>query len=234
MLVLSTFELWFNQPTIEYPSSSLADFVICACADPFESFIDDDDDDGDGDTDNCGIVMPATNTTQCASILHSYIKWRRWEQALERLDQFPQEASIWIMEEQDRRLLPLHLVCSETTRQYELVEKLVCTYPEAIRLKDQDGRLPLHLFCLGVSETFFCSSLNIASIENSLQLLSFPEAWEEKDVFGNTPMSILTNAVNGRRTALTDTIVEALAYYNKCYQKEHNTGLVNNILELEQ
>ena len=230
MLVLSTFELWCNQPTIKSPRSSLTDFFILACADPFESFINDDDDNDDMDNS----ILPASATTQYASMLHSYIKWRRWEQALERLDQFPLEASTWIVEEPDQKLLPLHLVCSETTRQYELVEKLVFTYPEAIRLKDQNGRLPLHLFCLGVSETFFCSSLNIVSIENSLQLLSFPEAWETKDVLGNTPMSILTNAVNGRRTALTDTIVEALAYYNKCYQKEHNVDLVNEILELEQ
>jgi len=174
------------------------------------------------------LETPATATETSASgensnhtALYTHIKWRRWGKALERLKSFPEEASKWIFEKGENEIvekyLPLHLVCKETTRQYQLVKLLITIYPDAVRTKDHAGRLPLHLFCLGATENSANAfHENVHGVQNiTVLLLSvFPEGMFVKDNNQCLPMKIISDGVRRiGRTKATDSIVLAL---NNC------------------
>jgi hypothetical protein len=205
------------------------------CGETFASFLRIADEEEENRSTDCDEDLTMDFTT----ILYSLIRWRRWDAALERLNQCPQEASVWIVTgtvaEQYQRdhgimnpnalssgYLPLHLVCMETTRQHRLIQELIRVYPEAVRAKDPMGRLPLHLFCLAITDNpnLFCSQNNVESVRNSLRLLLdyYPDAMYVQDQTKSTPLSIITNAVQRRgRTELTEVFiasVEALAFYH--------------------
>lgn len=209
------------------------------CAETFASLlmIADEEEEEREEEDN---TICDEETVELSTILYSLIRWRRWDAALERLNQCPQEASTWIVTgtgiEQNQsnntttttttmtnsKYLPLHLVCKETTRQYRLIRELLHVYPEAVRAQDPMGRLPLHLFCLAVTDnpTLFCSQNNVDSVRNSLHLLLelYPESMYVQDCTQSTPLSIITDAVHRKgRAALTEVIiasVETLAIYH--------------------
>mmetsp|Transcript_15542 Transcript_15542/g.22156 ORF Transcript_15542/g.22156 Transcript_15542/m.22156 type:complete len:709 (+) Transcript_15542:289-2415(+) len=162
------------------------------------------------------------------TLLYSHIKLRRWNAALDRLTTSPQEASKWVFEKGENetveKYLPLHLVCRETVRQYQLVEMLINIYPDAVRTKDHAGRLPLHLFCLGATENTTDSlKKNVEYVRNIMILILsvFPEGMYTKDNRQATPMKIVTDAIqrNGR-TLVTDAIVEALTNCHVLLEKQ--------------
>jgi hypothetical protein len=110
----------------------------------------------------------------------------------------------------------------ETTRQHRLIQELIQVYPAAVKAKDPLGRLPLHLFCLAVTDNpnLFCSQNNVESVRNSLHSILdyYPEAMYVQDHTQLTPLSVITNAVQRRgRTELTEVLiatVETLSWYH--------------------
>ena len=181
---------------------------------------------------------PQTDANFNHTLLYSYIKWRRWDAALDRITHFPQEASKWIFDRGDdggiEKYLPLHRVCRETTRQFLLVETLINVYPDAVRQVDHMGRVPLHHFCLGIAHNhtynfFQPDSGDVRSIIDLL-LSVYPEGIYARDVQHQaTPMKIITDAINRKgRTVVTDAIVSALTRCHCVFEQQTNQKEATN------
>lgn len=94
-------------------------------------------------------------TTDRPTILCWLMQRQKFEDAMERLHDAPDEASTWLVDEStNTRSLPLHLACrqlrtEEDNRQRialsDLVSHLLLVHPKAAQEKDSpDGRLPIH------------------------------------------------------------------------------------------
>ena len=100
--------------------------------------------------------------------LFKLIEGKDWQQALLRLQSHPEEASTWIYrcDALDRRkilwrMLPIHRACYPVHIYDADEKKIVCgivastaifeellrIYPESAEMKDDEGKLPLHLCC---------------------------------------------------------------------------------------
>lgn len=169
--------------------------------------------------------------------LHRLIKKPTWDAAMDRLEDSPQEAKVWVCWINGRgksvQYLPLHLACRETNKQqYQLVELLIHIYPKAARTKDHAGRLPLHHLCLGAtsSPTLFQQELWKDIIHVAVLLLSvFPEAMFMRDDHNNIPIKIVSEAIQIHgRTALTDAIVSTFYDFFLLLEKQ-KTSLLGDI-----
>jgi hypothetical protein len=166
-------------------------------------------------------------TTLSRLILH-----QKYESALRRLGKAPYEASTWVSairapdDDDDEtiktsitinssvqfsfRQMPLHMACGELARVKDrdsvyrgnlehLIRKLVTVYPDAAKKRDHDNKLPLHeaLWHLASPQTV------------SILIMAYPEAAEEQDIFGRSPLQI-TQTRRGGNTEHKEAIVKML------------------------
>ena len=117
---------------------------------------------------------------------------KKWEEAIQRCVDYPQEASTWMcrLQEVDGadkkktevrwRILPLHSAIV-LHAPVEVIEALVDAYPDGIKTGDDRQMLPLHMaFRLG------------ASPETAAVLVdAYPDALSMKDSKGHTPLHVL-------------------------------------------
>jgi hypothetical protein len=78
-----------------------------------------------------------------------------WDSAIRRLLESPDEASTWVginQKKSDIKSLPLHAACSSKAPLL-LVAMLIQTYPDATKLKNSDGKMPIHLVSHALSLT---------------------------------------------------------------------------------
>ena len=79
--------------------------------------------------------------------IYTLITAQDWDSAIRRLLEAPEEASTWVginQKKRDIKSLPLHAGCSSKAPLL-LVAMLIQTYPDAIKLKNSDGKMPIHL-----------------------------------------------------------------------------------------
>jgi len=120
------------------------------------------------------------------------VEKKKWEEAIQRCVDHPQEASTWMcrLQEVDNvdkkktevrwRILPLHSAIV-LHAPVEVIEALVDAYPDGIKTGDDRQMLPLHMaFRLG------------ASPETAAVLVdAYPDALGMKDSKGHTPLHVL-------------------------------------------
>lgn len=120
------------------------------------------------------------------------VEKKKWEEAIQRCVDYPQEASTWMcrLQEVDGadkkktevrwRILPLHSAIV-LHAPVEVIEALVDAYPDGIKTGDDRQMLPLHMaFRLG------------ASPETAAVLVdAYPDALSMKDSKGHTPLHVL-------------------------------------------
>jgi len=117
--------------------------------------------------DNC--ILEEVNYDSIGdTALFKLIEGKDWQQAILRLQSHPEEASTWIYrcDSLDRkkslwRMLPIHRACYPVHTYDADEKKVVCgiaaniaifeellrTYPESAEMRDDEGKLPLHLCC---------------------------------------------------------------------------------------
>jgi len=120
------------------------------------------------------------------------VEKKKWEEAIQRCVDYPQEASTWMCRLQEIdgidkkkkevrwRILPLHSAIV-LHAPVEVIEALVDAYPDGIKTGDDRQMLPLHMaFRLG------------ASPETAAVLVdAYPDALGMKDSKGHTPLHVL-------------------------------------------
>ena len=94
--------------------------------------------------------------------------------------------------------LPLHLACLHGPEPVPLhfLETLISIYPEAVRCRNHEGNMPIHMACDCVS---FNSRFRLEEEGILIRLISaFPECLSAKDGMGRTPLDILDERSLGR------------------------------------
>jgi len=122
--------------------------------------------------------------------VYNFISSGCWAAAARAINQYPEEASEWIIrntyneqtnKEEECRVLPIHTACALNPPQ-NVVKSLLDAYPEAATFADNQGLYPLHYACG-----------NFASEEVvELVLNAFPEAIKLADPNGMLPLHHMT------------------------------------------
>jgi hypothetical protein len=113
-------------------------------------------------------------------LLYKLLKLKNWMGVQDQLSQSPEEASVWIFEQEtddQSPILPIHLACL-LCAPVEVISKLIEAYPDGISAKQECGLYPLHLAC----QQNLCLSTIACLLE------SFPDAAIIQDEFGRLPI----------------------------------------------
>lgn len=133
--------------------------------------------------------------------LYSYVQEKNWDDAVRRVLEAPDEASIWVganRKSGDVKCLPLHIACA-LRAPLMLVAVLVRSYPDSVKKKTKSGKLPLHISC-----EKRCSERVV-----SFLLHSWPDSYHVKDHKGQTCMqTALLSKTSEQRTKNVETLVE--------------------------
>lgn len=91
-------------------------------------------------------------TSSATTILFDLIKNREWERVIQRCEECPSEAAVWIVEDNNYdgsirwKLLPIHQACEGRPPDH-VISALLKAYPRSALERDMGGSLPLHLAC---------------------------------------------------------------------------------------
>lgn len=95
------------------------------------------------------------------TILFRQILKKDWKSAVDRANNYPEEAATWIVTKGfngNLRFLPLHKACVLQPPPY-VIDALVRAYADGAKEKDQDGWLPLHCACFYGADTHVINAL---------------------------------------------------------------------------
>ena len=139
----------------------------------------------------------------CPTPIFLYLHQGDWAEALNRINQFPDEASIYIWKKLRGyllwRLLPLHASIVLSAPSY-LVLEIMNAYPLACRTRDMNGDLPIHLAASTID-----SHPQGERIFNHL-MRAFPDSIGIED--GNGRTSIEIAKLNGKTIDTEDFLIE--------------------------
>lgn len=132
------------------------------------------------------------------TVLFRLLLKKDWKAACARADAYPDEAATWIVTKGfngNLRFLPLHKACVLQPPE-EVIEKLLVSYPDATKCRDQDGWLPIHCACFyGASNTVVTALLG-----------SFPKGTQSKDDEGRLPIHYA--CLKGASQSVVDVLLE--------------------------
>lgn len=133
------------------------------------------------------------------TVLFRLLLKKDWKGASARADAYPEEAATWIVTKGfngNLRFLPLHKACVLQPPE-DVVEKLLHSYPEATKSRDQDGWLPIHCACFYGSSDMVVTTL----------LSSFPKGAQSKDDEGRLPIHYA--CLKGASQSVVDVLLES-------------------------
>lgn len=126
------------------------------------------------------------------TVLIKLIERKMWKQAINRCEDYPDEAATWMcrlqeIKEQDGglkdvkwKILPIHSAIILHSP-VEVIETLIDAYPQGLRKGDDRKMLPLHMaFRIG-------ASLDVTAV----LVDAYPDALKKRDIKGHTPIHIL-------------------------------------------
>lgn len=114
--------------------------------------------------------------------LYTLIEEKKWDFAVRRLLEAPDEALTWIVANEKKpgvKYLPLHMACS-VRAPLILVAMLIQSYPESVRKTICTGKLPLHIACEKQADHRIVGLL----------LHSWPDSYFVKDSKGQTCVQV--------------------------------------------
>jgi ankyrin repeat protein len=133
------------------------------------------------------------------TVLFRLLLKKDWKAACARADAYPEEAATWIVTKGfngNLRFLPLHKACVLQPPE-EVIEKLLYSYPDAAKCRDQDGWLPIHCAC------FYGASNKVVTT----LLSSFPKGAQSKDDEGRLPIHYA--CLKGASQPVVDVLLES-------------------------
>jgi hypothetical protein len=126
------------------------------------------------------------------TVLIKLIERKMWKQAINRCEDYPEEASTWMCRLQEVKeqsgeqkdvkwkILPIHSAIILHSP-VEVIETLIDAYPQGLRKGDDRKMLPLHMaFRIG-------ASLDVTAV----LVDAYPDALKKRDIKGHTPIHIL-------------------------------------------
>jgi hypothetical protein len=149
--------------------------------------------------------------------LYSMIEAKKWDAAVRRCSEVPEEVSTWVgscTKMKDAKLLPIHIACSMKCPLI-LVAVLIQTYPDGVKRTDNVGRLPIHLACENNADHRIIALL----------LHTWPQSFNKVDENGYTPVQV---ALLSQSSAERTKNVETLMAFESKTEKESNDS--NNII----
>ena len=155
------------------------------------------------------IVRDMSNPTQ----LFAFIQKKKWDAALNHLVEHPTEASIWVSSGichtprnggSTWKVLPLH-ASIVLGAPLHLISAILNQYPGAIRRKDLNGSLPIHLAVSAIP----IYSYGDAVFKHFLKV--YPESITIKDRKGRTPLSLFKYTQEKKSKAELKSVEERLA-----------------------
>lgn len=124
------------------------------------------------------------------SALFKLIEQRQWDEVISRAGTNPEECQVWHKKKDDydpmkggHPILPVHLAMISGVPK-EAFQALLNAYPDCVKCKDDEGRLPLHIALENPSPDF--------SIVDSLITL-YPDSCKVKDNKGRIAASLYNN-----------------------------------------
>jgi len=140
--------------------------------------------------------------------LYVAIQSKNWDLALKYASKTSDEGKTWIYRTSPDsgklrwKLLPLHAAVIFKAPEH-VVRAVMGNYPPAVRCRDDQGMLPIHL-----------SFRNGSSIDViNMILLSFPECIQEKDRKGRIPLTLAQASMSPNRKAFMEALERGPAYY---------------------
>eukprot|EP00957_Ditylum_brightwellii_P069388 5267410-Ditylum_brightwellii.AAC.1 len=130
------------------------------------------------------VVDYQDNPTQ----LFVFINHQDWHGARDYVEKEPDEASIWISS--TRGMLfeysPLHIACQNSSRDgvADLIDSLVCAYPEATSSPDSSNELPIH----------HAIRSNASAETIGTLICVYPPSINIPDAQGNTPLAFILSS----------------------------------------
>jgi hypothetical protein len=126
------------------------------------------------------------------TVLIKLIERKMWKQAINRCEDYPEEAATWMCRLQEVKeqgggvkdvkwkILPIHSAIILHSP-VEVIETLIDAYPQGLRKGDDRKMLPLHMaFRIG-------ASLDVTAV----LVDAYPDALKKRDIKGHTPIHIL-------------------------------------------
>jgi hypothetical protein len=139
--------------------------------------------------------------------LYVMIQKKAWKETVERAQETPEEARIWVSrKEKDGRLrwrlLPIHAAIIFKAPE-DVVEALLAAYPKGAQSKDDQGMLALHLaFRNGSTEGVV-----------NLLLVAYPQSIDVKDRKGRIPLLLAQASTSPNRDAFMRALERGPTYY---------------------
>jgi len=142
--------------------------------------------------------------------LYKLIEKENWNLVTQRLQSNPEEASSWLCVHAEngndtKRMLPIHAACLPiytydidgkqiicgTKAKLSIIQELLKIFPDGAKMKDEKGRLPLHLAASNGASTIILEAL----------IEAYPKGMLQKDSTGRRPVEHVrdSNAWNKER-----------------------------------
>jgi len=165
---------------------------------------------------------PEADYDDGATALYKLIENKNWDSAIQRAQNYPEEARTWVSRKDRRhdgghrgkggvrwRLLPLHATCVFRSP-LSLIEALIEAYPDGAQMKDDQGMLPVHLACRNGASKGVVTTL----------LHAFPNSLQVEDRKGRLPLTFVEQSSSQNK--------EAVLLAIKKFQREVDRGVISS------